>query len=440
MTHNSRFNRHSRQRRALRVHPAILAPIGLAVVLAAAALPNAGAQPAAAPASAASASAVQSVRPETLKPLQAAQEALRAGRNDEALAKLAEAEAVPGTTPYESYLIARMKAVGLFAAGKADEALKSFERAIESGLAPTADRIEMTEAAAKLALQQKDYPRALKWMKSYFDASGPNAELRQLYPQVLAISGDHAAAVAEWQKRLAADDAAGRAPTEATLRMLAGSQGEIKDEAGYAATLTRLAVLTGKPEYWRDLLARAVGRPGFAQERWRLDVYRLKQALGLPLSAAEQADYAASAMRAGLPGEAQTVIEAAFAAKTMGASADDRKLRDAIVKAANADRATLADGESAARNAKDGNAAVNQGFAMSGMGQHERAVTLMQAGIAKGGLRQPEEAQLHLGIAQWRAGQKDDAAKSFAAVTGGDGAADLARLWTLRLNAARPTQ
>jgi hypothetical protein len=44
-------------------------------------------------------------------------------------------------------------------------------------------------------------------------------------------------------------------------------------------------------------------------------------------------------------------------------------------------------------------------------------------------LRQPQDANLHLGIAQHRAGQKQKAAQTLKAVGGTDGTADLARLW-----------
>jgi hypothetical protein len=55
----------------------------------------------------------------------------------------------------------------------------------------------------------------------------------------------------------------------------------------------------------------------------------------------------------------------------------------------------------------------------------------MEQGMAKGGLRRPDEARLHLGQAWWMAGRKDDAVKALAAVTGGDGSAALAHVWSL---------
>ena len=55
----------------------------------------------------------------------------------------------------------------------------------------------------------------------------------------------------------------------------------------------------------------------------------------------------------------------------------------------------------------------------------------MQQGIAKGGLKRPEDAKLHLGIAQLVAGDNAKAQATLRTVGGSDGTADLARLWEL---------
>ena len=71
---------------------------------------------------------------------------------------------------------------------------------------------------------------------------------------------------------------------------------------------------------------------------------------------------------------------------------------------------------------------VNVGFAYTGLGQFDKGIALMQQGI-KGKLKRADEANLHLGIAYLRAGQKAKAQQAFKLVGGTDGTADLARLW-----------
>ena len=83
----------------------------------------------AAPASAASAPS-NTVRPEFGKPLQAAQDLLRAGSAKDALAKLAEAEALPSPTPFEAMMTQRIKAAAAFGAGDIAGSITAFELAL----------------------------------------------------------------------------------------------------------------------------------------------------------------------------------------------------------------------------------------------------------------------------------------------------------------------
>ena len=66
-------------------------------------------------------------------------------------------------------------------------------------------------------------------------------------------------------------------------------------------------------------------------------------------------------------------------------------------------------------------------------GALDKGLPLMEQGLAKGGLKRPDDAKLHLGLTQALAGRKDDAKQTLAGVQGSDGAGDLARLWTVYL-------
>ena len=418
--------------RAASLSAAALRPLVLAVLLASAGAAHA--QTAAAqPAVAASA---PTLRAEVGKPLQAAQDAIKAANYTEAAARVAEAEAMPGLTPYEVYVVQRMKAPALFGTGDQPGALAAFEAALASPLLPAADRPSILETTIKLSLQLKDYARASRWMKVYLAEGGSNAEIRRLYPQVLSVTADHAGVLRELAPQVAADDAAKRPTPEATLRLLAGSQNALKDMPAYLATLEKLVATTGKAEYWNELISRSASRAGFADERLRLDLYRLRSAVGVTLTADEVGDWAYRANQAGLPAEAQKLLDDGFASGLLGKStnaAADQSLRAAATKLATQERNTLAEGEAAVAKAKDGNAAFGLGLSVSGTGAHDRALVLMNQGVAKGGLRRPDDALLHLGLVQWRAGKIDEAQRSFAAVKGSDGGADLARLWLLYL-------
>src|SRR3954453_6460422 len=92
--------------------------------------------------------AQETVRPEVGKPLQAAQELIKAGRYREALAKVRDAEAAGARNANETYLIERMRLAAASGAGDADAAARSFEALSSSGRISPADKLKMVESIA----------------------------------------------------------------------------------------------------------------------------------------------------------------------------------------------------------------------------------------------------------------------------------------------------
>lgn len=68
-----------------------------------------------------------------------------------------------------------------------------------------------------------------------------------------------------------------------------------------------------------------------------------------------------------------------------------------------------------------------------GQGQFDKGIELLEKGIAKGLPKRPEDARLHLAIAQVLAGQTDKAKQTFATVSGSGGMDDLVRYWLLAI-------
>ena len=77
----------------------------------------------------ASATAQEALRPEVGRPLQAAQELIKAQRFKEALAKVRDADAVGGKNANETFMIERMRIAAASGAGEVDVAARSFEQA-----------------------------------------------------------------------------------------------------------------------------------------------------------------------------------------------------------------------------------------------------------------------------------------------------------------------
>ena len=374
--------------------------------------------------------AQEALRPDVGKPLQAAQELMKAGKYKDALAKVHEADAVGNRTPYENYFIDRMRGSAAAGAGDESTATRSFEAVLASGRLQTAEKLQTLEALAGSSYRAKDYAKAIEWTQRYLKEGGNSAQMGSLLVSAHYLSGDFAGVVRDMQQKVQAAEQAVPLIDEQTLRLLAASQLKLGDEAGYANTLEKLLIHHPKKEYWADLLARVQNKPGFA-DRLALDVYRLQIATDTLDETAQFIEMAQLALQSGLPAEAKTVVDSGYAAGKLGTGAQaerHKRLRDLAYKQTSEDDKTL-NADVIGRNAE---ALVNTGQALVTTGRVDKGIELIEHGIAKGGLKRPDDAKLHLAQAYLKSGNKDKAIEMFRSVRGSDGTADLARLWVIR--------
>lgn len=374
----------------------------------------------------------ETLRAEVSKPLQTAQELIKAKKYKEALAKIQEADAVPNKTAYESFILDRMRGAVAMSTGDVDVAAKSFDAVINSGKLPAPEQLKIIEAMAGTYYRAKDYGKAIAWSQRYLKQDDSNAQMRTLLIQSQYLHGDYAAAAKELSAEFQADDKAGRVPSEERMKLLGDSYAQINDNAGYVSVLERLIAHYPKKEYWADLLARLQRKPNFS-DRLALDLFRLQLATGNLTSSNNYMEMAQLALQAGFPAEAKKVIDKGFETGALGSGPEaerHKRLRELVNKKALEDQKSLGEGDAQAETAKTGVAQVNTGYNYVANGKFDKGIPMMEAGIAKGGLKRPEDDKLHLGIAYLQAGNRSKAVQVFKTVQGGDGTADLARLWT----------
>ncbi|AMP13586.1 tetratricopeptide repeat protein [Collimonas pratensis] len=379
---------------------------------------------------------VETVRPEIGTPLQAAQALMKEQKYKEALAKIAETDAVGDKTAYETYTIDRMRGAAAASAGDADLAAKSFQAVIASGRLAPADQAKIVKALGSLYYEAQNYPKAIEWLSRSLKESGRDPETRTLLVQSYYLSNDIPRATTELQADIAADEAAGRTPTEITLKLLISCALKSNDKAAYLTTLEKLNTYYPKKEYWADLINKVQSKPGFS-DRLILDVYRLKAATVQLQTSTEFTDMAQLALLAGFPAEAKKTLEQGYQAGLLGSGPDaakQKRLRDQATKAAADDLKTMAQSEASVASSKEGTGQINLGYALVTAGQFDKGLALMEDGLKKSGVKRSEDAKLHLGIAYQMAGQKDKAIQAFKSVQGTDGVADLARLWVMQVN------
>ncbi|QDX81102.1 hypothetical protein B9N43_07520 [Denitratisoma sp. DHT3] len=378
--------------------------------------------------------AADSLRSEMQKPLLAAQELIKAQKYEEALSKLKEAEAIPEPNDYESFLLAQLRGVAAGGAGDYAIAAKSFEAVLKSGRIAPAERPKFIQQTAIFYYKAKDYPASAKWFDAYYKEGGTDQELHTIHGQALFLAGDYAACIATMQSVIAASEAAGQPPVENQLNVLANAYLKQKDFVGYASTLEKLVVHYPTKERWADLINQISSKPTFSSNL-SLDAGRLRLVTGNVRGPGDYINLAQAALDY-FPAEARKIVEEGFTQNVLGTGPDAKNhlaLRDKTNKATVADQKALASDEKKAAKTKDGNILVTIGFNYVTHGATDKGIALMEQGIQLGGVKAPDHAKLHLGIAYLQAGQKDKAIAAFESVKGNDGSADLARLWTYHI-------
>lgn len=375
----------------------------------------------------------ETARPEVAKPVLAAQEALKTRNFKEALAKLQEADAIADKTPFENFLIERLRGSAAVGAGDLAVAGKAFDKVIASGRVTPAEHLSFLQTMAGMHFNAKDFPNAIVWGNRYVKEGGTDEQIRRALIQAHYLTGDFNSAATALQAEMQGYETARTAPPEDRLRLLANIHLQRKDDAQYVAAIERLAGYYPKKEYWADVISRSMKRPGFS-DRHHVDVYRLMRSTGTLSTPNDYLSLAQLALKAGFPLEAKGVLEQGYAAGVLGTgagAAEHNKLRDTVAKQAADERRDLAKSEAAAKADKDGTFLVNVGFAYVQAGEAEKGLALMEEGLAKGVARRADDHRLNLGVAYVQAGRKTKAIEVFKTVQGTEGAADLARLWIL---------
>ncbi len=377
------------------------------------------------------AGAQESVRPEIGKPLQAAQEMIKAQRFKEALGKVREAEAAGPRNANETYLIERMRMSAAAGAGDMEAAARSMDAI--SGRMSGPDKLRMVESIAVGYYRAQQYAKAMQWSQRYFREGGTSPAIRTMLIQSQYLSGDFSGAAKELTAEIQGAERSGSPPAEDRLKLLLNAATRLGDNNAYVYAMEKLVTYYPKKEYWVDLMSRMQRKSTFS-DRLSLDAYRLSLATGGMTAPADFMEMAQLALQADLPSESKQVVDKGFAAGVLGAGPEaerHKRLRELVVKRLAEDTASRAADETAATAAKTGDALIAVGMNNVYSGQAAKGVGLIQQGIARNSLKRPEDAKLHLGIAQLAAGEKAKALATFKTVQGADGTADLARLWAL---------
>ncbi|HEX4634937.1 MAG TPA: hypothetical protein VH189_02070 [Rhizomicrobium sp.] len=354
-----------------------------------------------------------------LKNLQAAQTANNKKDYPAALAALDAAKKVSDRTPYDDYLIARFSTSVHVGMQDLDAADVDAEAAadIDPSAIPDNEKAAVYNTAMQLALRGKHNDKAVKYAKLYM-ATTPPPTGKDLETVTMALyqGGDYAGATAMAQKNIDAATAAGQKPARNDLDVILASQVKQKDEVGAEKTLETLVANYNNPDDWNQIMGVALTTKGMRDVDY---VYmgRLMFLQGGKITPSDASLIGSTASRLGFLGEA------AQAQKLGGTGFTDPGPK------IDADKKTFAQ-QVAAGAKQNGVYNVKTAEAAYGYGMYPEAEALAKAAKEKGGVQDPTEPDMVLGMAQAAQNKYADAAQTFSSIQQSNPAsARVARLW-----------
>jgi len=368
------------------------------------------------------------------KPLGEAQKARDAKNWEEVLVKVAEAEAVPvDKTDYDRYWMTEFKGIAHANLKAFPEALAELEAGLNSPCMPEDGKPLRSKVLMQLAYQGKNYAKAVEYGKLAVKLNPSDVEMVNYLGNAYFQMDDNQNARVSMTDYVTKMEAAGKVPEEQAYRILQTACLRLKDDNCVTEQIEKLVANYPKPAYWTDLINSLLRVSKSDNEL--LNILRLADGAQVMNDPSHYTEMAQLAMAQGLPGEAQYIIEKG---NQKNAFADSQRERDHATRiladakqAVALDKSTLDKQDASARSKPTGDSDVKLGAAYLSYGMNDKAIEALQRGIGKGGVKNPDEAGLLLGMAYLRTNNKEEARKAFETVKQNPNMAHIARLWMM---------
>jgi len=354
------------------------------------------------------------------KAIQELQVAVKANDAANIPAKIAAAQAVAQTKD-DRYAIAQLQLTAALAAKNNAAAAQAIDGIAASGFLPTSRVAELYNAVGVQLYNGKQFDLAASAFQKASAINPQDVEALKLLAEAQNAAGQKAQASTTLLKALQVSKAAGQKPGEDIFKRAVGMAYEAK--APGAVELGREWVTAyPSPDNWHNALAiyRNLNNP---DPSMAIDILRLSRATDSLQGTADYHIYAFEAANQANYGEAKSLIAEGIAAGKIKAT--DPVISDiqGVLKGKAAP--TAADLAAAEKTAREPTAFLRVGDRYYGAGNYAKAAELYRQALAKGADK--NVANLRLGEALARAGDKAGATAAFNAVTGPQ--AEVAKFW-----------
>lgn len=361
-----------------------------------------------------------------LKAIVALQNAIKA--NDAAAypGALAAAKAAASTNQ-DRYLIGRLQLNKAFAEKDTASMREAIDAIAGSGVLDTTTVANLYTGLGSSLYSAKQFDQAAAAFERGLALDPNNLDSMTNLAESRFAMGRKAEAVPLLQKVVATRIAAGQKPPEALYRRMFDIAYDSRLPNSVEIGRQWVAAYPNTTS-WRNALAvyQNLNKPGVEEV---LNLLRLMRTTGALSNPADFSLYATAAADQGNYIEAQAVIDEGLAKQAI--NANDRLIKEIIDGLKAKPKATVADLEVAAKDAKTPAAFVRVGDRFFGLGNYDRAIELYRMAEGKPGA-DANLVNMHLGMALARKGDKAGAAEAFKKVTGPN--AGIAQYWTIYVN------
>jgi hypothetical protein len=358
------------------------------------------------------------------KPLSEAQKLIQSGDFQGALAKVKEAQAASTGKPYDDYKVNQFLAVVEIKLNDFAAAATAEEAAADSPAIPDEDKKSEFHDALLISAQQKQYAKTIAYGQQLAALNAMDDQTTAALAIAYYETGDVAHAQQYAQQGIDMAKAAGKQPDPGLLQIVMNAQVKQNNQSGAEATLEQLAIASGDPKQLGQLIDVSMSTKGM-NDTYFLDLLRLKVLTG----SAQPDDYTQLANAAYLQGYPEEAVNVLQQAGNVSGKASET-LRKSRSDAASDERQLPSIAASAAKS-KKGQEDVKLAEDYWGYGRFADAEAAARSAISKGGMKDPAEGTLILGMALAAQGKYDAAIQTFGEVNGNDAARKTAHLWTL---------
>jgi len=338
--------------------------------------------------------------------LEATAETTDAGNTDEARALLQKLD-LDRLNPYERALVLRVAAFVEYQAGEIEAAIQNFRKVLQEDILTVKEdteiRISIAQLYASIEQWQKVIDGVNEWAR-YVPERTPDSHNLMAIAYYQLDNMEAAIHHAEQAVDMAPE------PKEGWLTLLAALYVKAEDFTNAAPVLEELVMRFRKKEYWTQLSLIYGARDNF---KGSLAVQQIAYQQGFLTEDKELRRLARGYLYNDLPYPAAEVLETGLREKKIERDAEAYELLANSWIAAREYDKSLEPLQRAAELAEDGNLYVRIGQVHIQREEWDEAVARLQQAIDKGGLKEPGNAHLLLGISLYNQQRIDGALASF---------------------------